>query len=89
MGLVESATEFYPDAQWQRCVVHWMPSCPVPTGKMREVALMLKAIHAQESREAARAKATLAKLRAMRLTKGRRLARGDGRGDLSLPCLPP
>ncbi len=58
MGLVESATEFYPDAQWQRCVVHWMPSCPVPTGKMREVALMLKAIHAQESREAARAKAT-------------------------------
>ncbi len=23
MGLVESATEFYPDAQWQRCVVHW------------------------------------------------------------------
>ncbi len=57
-GRVESATEFYPDAQWQRCVVHWMPSCPVPTGKMREVALMLKAIHAQESREAARAKAT-------------------------------
>ncbi len=58
MGLVESATEFYPDAQWQRCIVHRMPSCPVPTGKMREVALMLKAIQAQESREAARAKAT-------------------------------
>ncbi len=58
MGLVESATEFHPDAQWQRCVVHWMPSCPVPTGKMRDVALMLKAIQAQESREAARAKAT-------------------------------
>ncbi len=22
MGLVESATAFHPDAQWQRCVVH-------------------------------------------------------------------
>ncbi len=58
MGLVESATAFHPDAQWQRCVVHRMPSCPLPAGKRRDVALMLKAIHAQESREAARAKAT-------------------------------
>ncbi len=73
MGLVESAAEFYPNAQWQRCVVHWYRNAfsKVPAGKMREVALMLKAIHAQESREAARAKATevAAKLRAMRLPK--------------------
>ena len=73
MGLVESAAEFYPDAQWQRCVVHWYRNAfsKVPAGKMREVALMLKAIHAQESRETARAKATevAAKLRAMRLPK--------------------
>ena len=41
----------------------------VPSGKVREVAAMLKAIHAQESREAAEAKATgvIAKLRAMKL----------------------
>ncbi len=30
MGLVESATEFYPDAQWQRCVVHWYRNALVP-----------------------------------------------------------
>ena len=23
MGLVESASEYYPDALWQRCTVHW------------------------------------------------------------------
>ena len=38
---------------------------------MREVSLMLKAIHAQESREAARAKAeeVAGKLKALRLAK--------------------
>jgi len=42
----------------------------VPNSKIRQVTLMLKAIHAQESKEAARAKAVdvVAKLRAMRLT---------------------
>jgi putative transposase len=23
LGLAESAAEFFPDAVWQRCVVHW------------------------------------------------------------------
>jgi len=42
----------------------------VPKGKVREVAAMLKAVHAQEDREAARAKAAqvVAKLREMRLS---------------------
>ncbi len=73
LGLVESVAEFYPEAQWQRCVVHWYRNAfsNVPSTKLREVALMLKAIHAQESREAARAKATevVGKLKAMRLSK--------------------
>ena len=41
----------------------------VPRGKMREVAAMLNAIHAQESREAAQAKSkdVIQKLQAMKL----------------------
>ena len=60
MGLVESAAEFYPEARWQRCMVHFYRNVfsHVPAGKLRAVALMLKAIHAQESLEAARRKAT-------------------------------
>jgi hypothetical protein len=26
MGLAESAAEFFPDAAWQRCIVHWLDS---------------------------------------------------------------
>jgi transposase-like protein len=73
LGLVESVAEVYPEAQWQRCVVHWYRNAfsHVPNAKMREVALMLKAIHAQECRLAARAKAeeVVAKLKAMKLAK--------------------
>lgn len=71
MGLVEAAGELYPDALWQRCTVHWYRNAfsHVPNTKMREVALMLKAIHAQENREAAMKKASdvQASLRAMKL----------------------
>ena len=77
LGLVESAAEVYPEAQWQRCVVHWYRNLfsHVPSTKVREVALMLKAIHAQEDHRAARAKAdeVIAKLRAMKLSKAAEL----------------
>lgn len=76
-GLVESAAECYPDARWQRCTVHFYRNVfsHVPVPKLREVALMLKAIHAQESRQTARQKAdeVIAKLRAMRLGKAAEL----------------
>jgi len=77
LGLVESAAEHFPDARWQRCVVHWYRSLfsHVPREKVREVAAMLKAIHAQEDRAAAEAKArdVVAKLRAARLRKAAEL----------------
>ena len=59
LGLVESIAEVFPEADWQRCCVHFYRSVfsHVPRGKMREVAAMLKAIHAQENREAAESKA--------------------------------
>ena len=60
LGLVENLAEFYPEAKWQRCAVHFYRNVwtAVPTGKVKEVAAMLKAIHAQEEARAAREKAT-------------------------------
>ncbi len=71
LGLVESVAEVFPEADWQRCAVHFYRDVfsHVPKAKLREVAAMLKAIHAQESREAAEEKAVavVAKLKAMKL----------------------
>ena len=71
LGLMASAGEYYPDALWQRCTVHFYRNVfsVVPRTKTRHVADMLKAIHAQEDLEAAQEKAKLVidKLRSMRL----------------------
>ena len=73
LGLLEAIGDFYPEADWQRCAVHFYRNVftAVPQGKRREVAAMLKAIHAQEDRDAARKKAgdVVEKLRAMKLGK--------------------
>jgi transposase-like protein len=70
-GLVEAAGELYPEADWQRCVVHFYRNVfsHVPNGKVADVARMLKAIHAQEDRKAAAAKAkeVVSRLRTMKL----------------------
>lgn len=71
LGLVEALGEVFPDADWQRCAVHFYRNVfsHVPRHKVREVAAMLKAIHAQENRQAAEVKAAdvVAKLTAMKL----------------------
>ncbi len=73
LGLVESVAEFYPQADWQRCVVHFYRNVfsHVPNNKVKQVALMLKAIHAQESLQAAQEKAEriVKELQVMRLRK--------------------
>lgn len=73
MGLIESLADYYPDADWQRCTVHFYRTVfsHVPRHKTRDVSAMLKAIHAQEKREAAEEKAerVVAMLRGMRLGK--------------------
>jgi transposase-like protein len=73
LGLVETLGEFFADARWQRCMVHFYRNVfsSVPNDKVKEVAGMLKAIHAQESRESALTKATdvVEKLKTMRLGK--------------------
>ena len=77
MGLLESAAEFFPKALWQRCMVHFYRNVfsHVPASKLREVALLLKAIHAQEDRDAAQRKAgeVVARLHSMRLGKAAEL----------------
>jgi len=71
LGLVEALGEFFPEAAWQRCTVHFYRNVlkDVPRGKSRDVAAMLKAVHAQEDVKAAREKAQAVseKLRSMRL----------------------
>lgn len=73
LGLIEALGEVYPESKWQRCVVHWYRNVwsYVPKGKVKEVSAMLKAIHAQEDREAALKKAedVAVKLDLMRLSK--------------------
>ena len=70
-GLVEAAAEVLPQTQWQRCVVHFYRNVfsHVPNTKVADVARMLKAIHAQEDRKAAKAKAAevVSRLKEMRL----------------------
>jgi len=59
------------EAAWQRCMVHWYRNVgsSVPKAKMKEVMAMLKAIHAQEDREAAEKKAAdvMTKLESIKL----------------------
>lgn len=77
LGLLEALYEYYPDARWQRCTVHFYRNVQraTPRGKIREVSLMLKAIHAQEDRESARRKAeeVAGKLRGLRLDRAARI----------------
>lgn len=73
IGMVESIAEYYPGSKWQRCIVHYYRNVfsLVPNGKVKEVAAMLKAIHAQEDINAAREKSSVIveKLKAMKLGK--------------------
>jgi len=93
MGLIESVAEYYPEADWQRCTVHFYRNVfsHVPRNKTREVAAMLKAIHAQESREAAEAKAAnvVEQLKAMRLGKAADLVASKIAETLTYYAYPP
>jgi len=71
MGMLKAVGEVFPDAKYQRCAVHFYRNVfsVVPRSKVKLVAKMLKAIHAQESKEAAReqARAIVAELKAIKL----------------------
>jgi putative transposase len=92
LGLVEAVGEFYPEASWQRCMVHWYRNVMsvVPKGKVKEVMAMLKAIHAQEDRQAARDKAQVVteKLTTMRLGEAATIVRTGVDETLSYMTFP-
>jgi putative transposase len=87
LGLVESLGEFFPAALWQRCSVHFYRNVfsVVPRGRMKEVAMMLKAIHAQEDKAEAQKKshAVAEKLEQMKLRKAAEKVRDGASETLS------
>ena len=92
MGLVSSLADYYPEAQWQRCTVHFYRDVftNVPSTKVKEVAAMLKAIHAQEDREASldKAAAVVEKLRAMKLGQAAKTVEEGIRETLTYTAFP-
>ena len=52
LGMLETIPEVFPDACYQRCTVHFYRNIfsVTPRNKMKAVAMMLKAIDAQESK---------------------------------------
>ena len=59
LGLAEAIREVFPDTEYQRCIVHFMRNvfCNVPRTRGKEIGAKLKAIFAQEDREACLKKA--------------------------------
>ena len=59
LGLVEAIREVFPNTEYQRCIVHFMRNvfCNVPRTRGKEIGAKLKAIFAQEDREACQRKA--------------------------------
>ena len=78
-GMVGSTAEVFPGARYQRCTVHFYRNAPakVPKSKRPQVAAMLKAIHAMESRKASAAKAesVAAELESMKLKEAAKVVR--------------
>lgn len=69
-GMLETIPEVFPDTRYQRCAIHFYRNIfsVTPRNRMKTVSMMLKAIHSQESKEAAREKARIVteKLREMK-----------------------
>ena len=93
LGLLEALGAALPDALWQRCVVHFYRDVRrlLPKGKIEGVMRMLSAIHAQEDRDAALAKAmeVADKLETMDLKKAAKVLREGIAETLSYYSFPP
>ena len=88
-GMVGSIAEMFPNARCQRCTVRFYRNAlaKVPKSKRSQVAAMLKAIHAMESREAASAKAgsVATELDPIRLKEAAKVVR-DGYAETLAYC---
>jgi transposase-like protein len=78
-GIPSAAEEVFPEAKYQRCVVHFYRNVfsKTPTRLKKQIAKMLKAIHAQESKEAAMKKAetVIEQLQFMKLKEAAKVVR--------------
>ena len=72
-GMLETIGEVFPEAKFQRCIAHFYRNVfyVVPKETVRTVVMMLKAIHSQENKKAAREKAqqVVKQLQEMKLGK--------------------
>ena len=89
MGMLEAVGEVFPDAKYQRCIVHFYRNVfsVVPKSKAKIVAKMLKAIHSQENTKVSheKAKAVVAELKVMKLKEAARRVE-DGIEDTLTYC---
>lgn len=87
LGMLEAAAEVFPQAKYQRCTVHFYRNVfsATPRSIMKLVAKMLKAIHAQENKAAAREKAkqVIQALREMKLHEAAKKVEGSIEETLS------
>lgn len=93
LGLVEALADFYPEADWQRCIVHFYRNVfsKVPKRKVKDVAAMLKAIHAQEDLESAteKSEAVVKKLKDLKLPEAAELVSTGISETFSYYAFPP
>lgn len=91
-GMTGALAEVFPHAKYQRCTVHFYRNVfsKVPKSKRSQVAAMLKAIHAQESREASeeKAEAVARKLEEMKLKEAAKVLRNGITETLTYTAFP-
>lgn len=92
LGLLEALGECFPEALWQRCVVHFYRNvlAVVPRGRLGTVTAMLRAIHAQEDRAAAEEKirAVTVKLQELKLGQAAKIVAAGAVETLSFYAFP-
>ena len=92
LGMVEAIGQVFPETKYQRCTVHFYRNVlsAVPHNKGGSVAKMLKAIHAQEDKTAAREKAeqVARKLREMKLTRAAGIVEAGAEETLTFMSFP-
>ena len=93
IGLVESIPDFYPEAMWQRCAVHFYRDVmgAVPKHKIAEVMRLVKTLHTQESADSARKKAAqvVETLKAMKLHQAAKIVADGAEETFSYYAFPP
>ena len=92
LGLLEALNEVFPEGRHQWCTVHFYRNVftKVPSKKVKDVAAMLKAVHAQEDLAAARAKGedVVEKLKGMKLRDAAQLVSAGLEATLSYYAFP-